>query len=208
MFIDTCTDREDVDIEDYVFRIYSCFFSKQSVRSFAYFYLPVICSRLSVLVKGHNDHCCTQTPDRPCLFNESLGAFLKADGIHDTFALGVLQTGQNSIPMRRVYHQRRLRYCRVIRYIADETLHFLRAVQHGVVHVYVNDRSSVLYLSGCYLQRLVIFSLGDQACELTGARYIGPFSDICEVVASDIYCYRLQTADFQWLVRNYAMFSG
>ena len=61
--------------------------------------------------------------------------------------------------MRRVDHQGSLCNCRVIGNVADKPFHLSCTVEHGVVHVDVNDGCTILDLLCGYLKRLVIFAL-------------------------------------------------
>ena len=89
MFFDTCSYGQDVDVEDDIFRIDSCFFSQELICSFAYLDLPVECYGLTVFVEGHHHHCGTERPYSLCFLYKSIWTFLQADGIDNAFALGI-----------------------------------------------------------------------------------------------------------------------
>ena len=95
--------------------------------------------------------------------DKSVFSFLEAYGVDDAFALCVFQTGDDGVPVGGINHQGSLCNCWVIGYPARESFHFPGAVEHGIVHVDVNYACSVFYLSGCYLQGLVIVSFSYQS---------------------------------------------
>ena len=97
--------------------------------------------------------------------------------------------------MRRVDHECGFGDGGIIGDVPYETFHFLRAVQHGVVHVDVDDAGSVFYLPGCNLQGFVVFAFGNEAGEFPGSGHIRAFADVGEVVVCDVYCDGLQSAD-------------
>ena len=49
--------------------------------------------------------------------------------------------------------------------MADKTLHLLCAVEHCVIHIYVNDGSSVLDLLRSYLKGFVVLAFRDETGE-------------------------------------------
>ena len=84
--------------------------------------------------------------------------------------------------MGRVDHYGGLCHFRFPGYVAEELLHFQPGVQHGVVHVDVNDGRTVLDLPGGDPQGLCVVSCGYELGELAGPRHICPLSDVCEVI--------------------------
>ena len=208
VFLNPGSDGKYVHVEYYIFRRHSSFLSQKPVCPFAYFDLSIICGCLTLLVEGHDHHSRSQLSDLPGLCHEGLRTLLQTDGIHDALSLCVLQTGKNRLPVRRINHQGSLCHSRVIGYASDESFHLPCAVQHSVVHVYVYDRGPVLDLLCGNLQRLVIFSGSYESGELTGARHIGPLTDICEVVLPKVHPDCLQTAHRQAPVRGIALFCG
>ena len=68
--------------------------------------------------------------------------------------------------MRGINHYRSLRHCRIIGHITQELLHLKPGVQHGVIHIDIDDARPVLYLPRGDLKSGLIVSGRDQFREL------------------------------------------
>ena len=110
--------------------------------------------------------------------------------------------------MRRIYHQRSLCHCRVVGNISHESFHFPDAVQHCIIHVYVNDAGSILDLFSCNLECLFVLALGNQSGELPRSGNVGSFSDIREIVLLHIHSHSLQTAHLKDFVHENTIICG
>ena len=191
------SDRKDIDIENNIPWRDSQSFREQPVSSPADFCFPVKCGGLSLFVEGHHHHCSPESVYFFCLFQERLLALLQAYGVHNAFALSVFQTRDDGVPMRRIDHQRRLRHSRVVGNVSHEFLHAGAAVQHRVVHVYVNDGGAVLYLLCCNLKTCIIVAGCYQPCEFSRARHVRAFTDIREIAVLQVNADCLQSAHCQ-----------
>ena len=96
--------------------------------------------------------------------------------------------------MGRVEHQRGARHGRVARYVPDEGLHLLGAVEHGVVHVDVDYVGAALYLSGGYAQALGVVACGNEPCELARTGHVGALAHVGEVARLEVNVRRLKSA--------------
>ena len=191
------SDRKDIDIENYILRRNVQSFREQPVSPPADFCFPVKCGGLTLFVEGHHHHCCPESVYFFCFFQERLLALLQAYGVYNAFALSVFQTRDNGVPMRRIDHQRCLRHSRVIGNVSHEFLHAGAAVQHRVIHVYVNDGCAVLYLLCCNLKTGLIVAGSYQPCEFSRARHIRAFSDIREIAVLQVNADCFQSAHCQ-----------
>ena len=197
VFGNACSDRKDIDIENNILWRDVQSFREQPVSSPADFCFPVKCGCLSLFVDGHHHHCSPESVYFFCLFQERLLALLQAYGVYNAFALSVFQTRDNGVPMRRIDHQRRLRHSRVVGNVSHEFLHAGAAVQHRLIHVYVNDGCAVLYLLSCNLKTCLIVSGCYQPCEFSRARHVRAFSDIREIAVLQVNADCLQSANCQ-----------
>ena len=93
------SDGENVGIEDYILRVHPGFFGEETVGSGADLYLSVEGCCLTFFVKCHYYYCCSEGLYGLCLFDELFRAFLEADGVHDAFALGVLEACDDGFPV-------------------------------------------------------------------------------------------------------------
>ena len=195
MLLDSCADGEDIHVENNVFRRNAGFGSQDSVGSAADFGLSGESRCLSLLVEGHHHHRRAQSVYFPRLSDELFLSLFEAYGVDYRLALCVLQPGEDRLPMRGVNHHGCLCHSRVVRQASDEARHLGRAVEHGVVHVYVDDRGPVLNLFRRDLQGLASLSCSDQPGEFPGAGDIRPFPYIGEIVVFQVNAHCLEPAD-------------
>ena len=106
MFGHTGGNGEDVRVEDDVLGIECEFFDKNPVSAFADGNSVFRAVSLPLFVECHDDDRCAVTLAQSCLTAKLVLAFLEADGIHDRFALHVLQACLDHVPARRVDHDR------------------------------------------------------------------------------------------------------
>ena len=188
----SCSHRQDIHVEDDVLWRESDV-GQQPVGTLGNGRLALIGGSLSFFVEGHHHHGCSQSSQFACFLNEGLFAVLQADGVDDTLALCVLQTRQDGVPIRRVNHQHCTADGRVVGNIAGEGLHLLTTVQHGVVHIDVDDRCATFYLLAGHGHGFFIFLFGYQTGKLARAGYIGALADIDKVLCLAVDEQRLQT---------------
>ena len=74
-------------------------------------------------------------------------------------------------------------YGRVVGNKAGEDLHLLLTVEHGVVHVDIDDGSTAFNLLAGNGQRLVVFLFGNESGKLPRTSHIGTLADVDEVLA-------------------------
>ena len=160
VFGDAGSDGKYVHVEDDLFGTDSRF-GQEFIGAGADSDLSLVRRGLAFFVEGHHHHRGAQVADLAGLFEETFRPFLQADGVDDAFALGVLQAGQDAVPVGRVDHQGGLGHGRVVLDLADETLHGGRAVEHCVVHIDVDDRRAAFDLVGGYLEGRGIIACGD-----------------------------------------------
>ena len=160
---------------------------------------PVIGGRLSLLVEGHHDHRRSQPVDLRGLFQKRLFTVLEADGVDDAFPLCVLEAGEDAFPVRGIDHQRGLRHRRIVLQRPDKGFHRPGTVQHGIVHVDVDDAGPGLDLAGRHPEGGVVIPCRDQAGELPAPGDVRPFADEGEIPFPGIHQISLQPANDQFL---------
>ena len=84
--------------------------------------------------------------------------------------------------------------------MAQESAHLDSGVQHGIVHIDIDNARSAFNLAGGNLQRFVVLPGGNQARELARTGHIGTLSDIGEIAALLVYGYRLQATESQHIL--------
>ena len=201
---DARSDGQYIDIQDDILRR-NADASEEPVRPLRDSDLFLIGRGLPFLVEGHDDHGGTEAVDFCGFFQEGRLPAGEADGVDDAFALGVLESREDAVPVGRVDHEGGLRDGGVVLQGTDESFHAPGPVQHAVVHVDVDDAGSPLDLPGRHLQGGVVVPLGDEPGELPGAGNIGPFADEGEVPFCRVDEIGIQAADCQltgWLFRR------
>ena len=200
MFGDTGSDGEHVHVEDDLFGSDACF-RQELVSAFADSGLACVGCGLAFFVEGHHDHRGAEVANLAGFFQETVRPFFQTDGVDDAFALGVLQSGQDAVPVGRVDHQGGPGDGRVVLDLADETFHCSGTVEHRVIHVDVDDGSAAFDLAGGNLQGRSIIAGGDQPGEFARTGHIGPFTDRRQVVVPDVDRHVFQAAHAEQSVR-------
>ncbi len=154
---------------------------EQAVRALADLDLALDRIGLAPLVEGHHDDRRAVAADEPRLVQEVGFAFLQRDGVHDRLALHALQARLDDGPLRAVDHHRHARDLRLCRDVAQERGHRLLGVEHGFVHVDVDQVRATAHLlerDGRGFPEVVVF---DQPRKPFRAGDVGPLADHLEV---------------------------
>ncbi len=132
-------DGENIRIEYDVFGRDARLFGQKSVGAFADFDSSFQRVRLSFFIERHDENRRAETPDFPRFFEKLLFTFLEADGIDDAFALNAAERGFDDFPVGGVDHDRHAGNFRFGGEVEQKTLHRGGGIEHGVVHVDVDD---------------------------------------------------------------------
>ncbi len=205
MFLDAGRDREDVRVEDDVFRQEAGLLDQDVITALADLGLALESIRLAQLVEGHH-HCRRAVaPDQPGRLDERCLAFLEADGIHHRLALHALQPGLDHVPFGRIYHQRHARDVRLGGEQVDEPGHRRLRIQHRLIHVDVDDLRAIFDLLACHADRLGVVAVQDQPREHLRAGDVGALADVDEQrVVADVERFQPGQAQLVLDVRNAA----
>ena len=173
-------DCEDVGIEDDVLGRQADLFGQQAVGALADRELALRRFRLALLVEGHDHHGGAVAPDQAGLLQELGLALLEADGVHHRLALDAAQAGLDDGPLGGVDHHRDSADLRLASQEVEEAGHGRLGVQHGLVHVDVDDLGAVLDLLAGDQQAGLVVAFQDQAPELRRAGDVGALPDVDE----------------------------
>jgi hypothetical protein len=105
------------------------------------------------------------------------------DRVDDALALDAAQAGLDHFPLGGVDHDRHAGDVGLAGDQVEEAHHGGLAVQHGLVHVDVDDLGAVLHLLARDRQRLLELAGQDHAGEGLGAGDVGAFADVDEQAA-------------------------
>ena len=164
VFFDAGSDRKDIDVEDDVLWR-EADGGQEIVGTTGNGNLAFVGCGLSFLVESHHNNSGSQSAQFCGFGQEVLFACFETYGVDDAFALCVLQSGKYCRPVAAVYHQDSLAHGRFSADVSAEGLHFLLAVEHGIVHIDVDDSCSAFYLLTGNSECLVVLFLSDESCE-------------------------------------------
>ena len=114
------------------------------------------------------------------MFLERVFAFFQADGVHHALALGTFKPGFDDIPFGAVDHQRHTGNIGLGCDEVQEPHHLCLRLQHGVVHIDVDDLRAVFHLDAANVEGGLVFTFGDQIFELGRARHVAAFAHVDE----------------------------
>ena len=172
---------EDVGVKDDVAGIHAHFFGEDAVGARADLHAALRRVRLPGLIEGHHHHAGAVALDQSGALLENLFALLEADGIDDALALNALQPRLNDAPLRAVDHDGDAGDVRLRSDVVQEGGHRLLGIQHGFVHVDVDDLRATLHLLLGDAQALLELAAQNQLGEFGRAGHVGAFADVDEI---------------------------
>ena len=192
--------RQDVGVEDDVFRRETGLFREQLVRPFADADLFVARGCLTLLIERHHHDRRAVASNRASLFEEFRFSRFQADRVDHSLAVEALQSRFDHAELRAVDHHRHFVDVGVVRDEVDELCHLLLAVEQTFVHVDVDHVGPALDLPARDRQCLVVLPVLDEPRKLARAGDVGPFADHHEVrgreqIDSFLAAVRRQTGD-------------
>ena len=184
VLLDAGGDGEDVGVEDDVLGREVEFIDQDAVGPLADRDLALVGVGLALLVEGHHHRGGAVALDQLRVVLEGVDAFLHRDRVDDALALDAAQAGLDHFPLRRVDHDRHARDVGLAGDQVQEAHHRGLAVEHGLVHVDVDDLGAVLHLLARHGQGLLELAVQDHAGEGLGAGDVGALADVDEAGAS------------------------
>ncbi len=180
MLFDTGGDREDVRVEDDVFRREADFIDQDVVGAFADLFLARFGVGLAGFVEGHHHHGGTVAFAQLGVMDELLDAFLHADGVDDALALDALEAGFDHFPLGGVDHDRHAGDVRLAGNQIEEGHHGLLRIEHAFVHVDVDHLGAGFHLLQGDFEGFGVVVFADQPGETGGTGDVGTFADVDE----------------------------
>ena len=173
--------RQDVGVEDDVFRGEAHLVHQDAVSPPRHLEAPFRGVRLALLIEAHHHNGRPVAFDQPRLLPEGLRAFLQADGVHHAFALQAAQPGLDDRPAGRVHHDRHAADVRLAGDQQEEIPHQLLGIQQGLVHAHIDHLGAVFHLLPGDLQGLLQLAVLDEFQEAGRTRHIGALADVDEI---------------------------
>ena len=175
--LDPGGDGQHVGVEDDVLRGKACLLGEQAVGTGAYRDAPFEGVGLPLFVKGHDHRGRPVGTDEAGFLQERGLALLETDGVDDALTLHALQSGLDGCPLGRVNHHGHTGHVRLRAQVVEESAHFGRRVEHGIVHVDVKHLRPVLHLAAGEAQGFLVSLVLDEPQEFARARHVAAFAD-------------------------------
>ena len=135
VFLNACSDGQDVRVENDVKGIHAHLLRKDVVSTFGNFNSSFKGSGLSFFVKTHHNACSAKTFQSPCMFYKLLFTLFQRDRVNDTFALHTFKSCHDYLPFRRVDHDGHACYFGFGCNHVEKGCHFLFCIKQPIVHI-------------------------------------------------------------------------
>ena len=178
VLFDAGGDGEDVGIEDDVLRRHAHHIDQEAIGALADLHLALVGVGLSLLVKGHDDAGCAVALDQPGLRQKARFALFEGDRVDDALALHATQPGFDHLPLGGVDHDGHARDLGFASNEVEKTHHGRTTVQHGFIHVDVDDLGAVFNLLAGNGERVFESPLQNHARKGPRTGHIGAFADV------------------------------
>ena len=169
---------KDVGVKDDVFRRKAHFIDKNAVSAFANLDFALVGVGLAFFVKSHDHGRRAIALEQLGLLLESIDPFFHGDRVNDALALDAAQARFNDAPLGAVDHDGHARNVGLTGNQVQKPDHGGLAVEHGLVHVDVDDLRTVFHLLPGHCQRLLVVAIQDHAGKGFGACDIGALADV------------------------------
>ena len=149
-----------------------------AVCAFANFNFALVGIGLAFFIKSHDHRSRTISLDELRLLLKAFHALFHADGIDNALALNATQTRFNDTPFGRVDHDGHAGNVGLRRNQVQEPNHGRLAVQHGFVHVDVNNLRTVFNLLTGHCQSLLVLAIQNHAGKCFRACDVGALTNV------------------------------
>jgi hypothetical protein len=180
VFLDAGRDRENVRIEDDVFRRKTDFIDENFVSARADLNLALDRVGLALLVERHHDDRRAIAAHEPRVMPEGVLAFLHRNRIDDTLALHAFQARLDHRPLRGVDHDRHFGDIGLRRDQVQKRHHRLFGIEQALVHVDVDDLRAIFDLLARDRERFVVLAIGNELTEFRGPSDVGTLAHVHE----------------------------
>ena len=178
MLFDAGGDRKNVRVKNDVFGREIHLVDQHTVSTFANLDLALVGVGLAFFIKRHDHGGRAIALDQLGLTLELFHALFHADRIDDPLALDAAQTGFDHRPLARIHHHRHASDVGLTGHQVQKPHHGRLAVEHGFVHVHVNDLRTVFDLLARHGQSLFVLAIQNHARKGLGAGHIGALTHV------------------------------
>ena len=113
---------------------------------------------------------------------ECFFSFFQADGVDDGSPLQTFQAGGDNLPFGRVYHYRNPINVGLGDDEIQEVYHLFAGIEHGIVHVDVDDLCAGLDLFACDVECFGVVLFVNEPQEFAGTCHVTAFAYVDEIV--------------------------
>ena len=169
---------ENVRVKNNVFWRKVHLIHQHAVGALANFNLARVGIGLAFFIKRHHHGSRAIAAQQFGLMLKRINAFFHADGVHHRLALHAAQARLNHAPFAGVDHDGHPGNVRLRGYEVQKPHHGGLAVEHGLVHIDVDDLRAVFYLLARHGQRLLELAVQYHAGKRFGASDVGALANI------------------------------
>ena len=135
VLLNTRGHRQNIRVKNNILRRQARFLRQELISSSANGYLSLCICRLPLLIKSHDNDRRTIPANFSCLLQKYFLTLLKADRVHDRFALNTLQPSLNYRPLRAVQNKGNARDFWLTSDEMEEARHACLPVQKSLVEI-------------------------------------------------------------------------
>ena len=178
VLFDAGGDGKNVRVKNDVFGWKAHLVHQHAVSAFTNLDLAFVGVGLAFFVKRHDHGRCAIALNQLGLAFELVQAFFHADRVDDALALNAAQTGFDHRPFARIHHHRHAGDVGLTGHQIQKPHHGRLAVEHGFVHVHVDDLRAVFDLLTRHSQSLFVLAVQDHAGKGLGAGHVGALTHV------------------------------
>ena len=180
--LDAGGDGQHVGVEDDIAGSYAGHPGEQSVGPGAHLDFAFVGIGLSLFVESHDHHGRPHLLDFAGVLQKQLFALFEADGVDDGLALQASEGGRDDLPFRRIDHHGDAVDVGVGDDEVQEVDHLVTGIEHGIVHVDVDNLGAGLDLLAGDVEGFGVVLFVNEPQELARTGHVAPFADVDEIV--------------------------
>ena len=178
VLFNTGSNREDVRVEDDVFRREAHLFGQNFVCAATNLNFARAGIGLAHFIEGHHHHGGTITAHHLRVVDKGINAFFHRDGVNNAFTLNTLQPFLDDFPLRGVNHDWHPGNVRLTGYQVEEAHHRRFGVEHSLIHIDVDDLGAALNLLAGHVKRFTVLLFFNQPFEFRRTGHVSPLPDV------------------------------
>ena len=180
VLLNTSSNSKDIGVKNNVFRWEIYLIHQDTVSALANLDFARKGVGLTGFIKRHHHGGSAITLDQLGLALELFHPLFHADRVHYGLALNATQTCLDYLPLGAIHHNGHTGNIGLTRNQIDKAHHGSLAVQHGLIHVDIDDLRAILHLLACHRQSIFVLLVQNHAGKRLGACHVGAFTHVDE----------------------------